>query len=69
MLSKLTKPVTFHVRNALKQQAQKAGQKRRTRENFENGLEEKVFGAPGAQEARNGSWDADPKKTRTQRHR
>lgn len=50
MLSKLTKPVTFHVRNALKQhtqqQTQKAGPKRRTRENFENALEEKVFGAP-----------------------
>ena len=50
MLSKLTKPVTFHVRNALKQhaqqQAQKAGQKRRTRENFERDRDEKVFGAP-----------------------
>lgn len=50
MLSKLTTPVTFHVRNALKQhtqqQAQKAGQKRRTRENFERDRDEQVFGAP-----------------------
>ena len=45
MLSKLTKPVTFHVRNALKQHAQKAGQKRRTRENFERDRDEKVESA------------------------
>ena len=50
MLSKLTTPVTIHVRNALKQhtqqQAQKAGQKRRTRENFERDRDKQVFGAP-----------------------
>lgn len=45
MLSKLTKPVTFHVRNALKQHAQKAGQKRRTRENFKRDRDEKVESA------------------------
>ena len=45
MLSKLSKPVTFHVRNALKQHAQKAGQKRRTRENFENARDAKVASA------------------------
>ena len=49
MLSKLRTPGTIHIRNVSKhtqQQAQKAGQKRRTRENFERAREEQVFGAP-----------------------
>ncbi|MAD24989.1 MAG: hypothetical protein CMO44_12540 [Verrucomicrobiales bacterium] len=49
MLSKLTKPVTFHVRNALKQhtqqQTQKAGQKLLTKTTFEHARNTKVESA------------------------